>query len=194
MFRFFINILFSFFILIFFSPLITIICIISIISQGRPIFFIDERLGKNGKSFNLIKFRTMDKGLSINHKEDNKRITKWGSFLRKTSLDELPSIINILKREMNLVGPRPMPVKYFKRFNDYQKKRLNVKPGITGLAQIKGRNNISWRKRFRLDVLYINKRSNILDFVIMLKTILIVLNQKGVYTSKSEVMEEFFGQ
>ena len=136
----------------------------------------------------------MDKGLSINHKEDNKRITKWGSFLRKTSLDELPSIINILKREMNLVGPRPMPVKYFKRFNDYQKKRLNVKPGITGLAQIKGRNNISWRKRFRLDVLYINKRSNILDFVIMLKTILIVLNQKGVYTSKSEVMEEFFGQ
>ena len=107
----------------------------------------------------MIKFRSMLVGPSISAEDDVKRITKFGRLLRKTSLDEVPVLLNVIKGDMSLVGPRPMPLKYLKRFNEHQIKRLNIKPGITGLAQISGRNNLSWEKKFSLDIKYLSKQS-----------------------------------
>tara|TARA_Y100001935_G_C17040648_1_gene377086 strand:- start:19 stop:543 length:525 start_codon:yes stop_codon:yes gene_type:complete len=165
----------------------------SVIFQGFPIFFIHKRLGLNGKPFKMIKFRSMLVGPSISAEDDVKRITKYGRLLRKTSLDEIPVIFNVIKGEMSLVGPRPMPLKYLKRFNDYQIKRLSIKPGITGLAQISGRNNLSWEQRFDLDIKYLLKKSLIFDIYILLKTFMIVFKGDGVNALESEIMPEFMG-
>ena len=150
---------FGLIILLFITPAIITICLASIMIHGFPIFFIHERLGLNGKPFKMIKFRSMLVGPSISAEDDVKRITKLGRLLRKTSLDEVPVLLNVIKGDMSLVGPRPMPLKYLKRFNDNQIKRLNIKPGITGLAQISGRNNLSWEKKFSLDIKYLSKKS-----------------------------------
>ena len=179
--------------LIIFSIFILLIYIASMIIHGFPVFYKHERLGEKGKPFIMIKFRSMLVGESKGANDDEKRITKWGRMLRKTSIDELPVLINVLKGDMSFVGPRPMPLKYLKRFNNYQLKRLNIKPGITGLAQINGRNKLSWDEKFKLDVEYVNKNSLPIDILIILKTIFIVFKGEGVKSVNSEIMPEFFG-
>ena len=185
--------LLSFFGLIVLFPILLIISLISIINQGFPVLFFHERLGKDGNSFTMIKFRTMTNEPSISAEHDSTRLTKWGRFLRQTSIDELPVLINVLKGEMSLVGPRPLPIKYFSRFNSFQLKRLNVKPGITGLAQINGRNLLSWDEKFRYDINYVNDYSFLLDIKIIIKTIIVLLFKKNVRAKDQEIMPEFMG-
>ena len=189
----FFDFILSFSLLIILLPIMSIISLIIFFKSGSPIFFIQNRIGKNGKSFKMIKLRTMTIGPSLSAENDETRITNLGRFLRKTSMDELPVLFNVLKGEMSLVGPRPMPVKYLTRFNDFQIIRLKTRPGITGLAQINGRNNLSWEERFNLDVEYVKTRSFILDINILFKTVFVVIKQSGVNAKNSEIMPEFFG-
>jgi lipopolysaccharide/colanic/teichoic acid biosynthesis glycosyltransferase len=179
-----------FIILISFLPLVLVIITISILvllTMGRPILFRQKRVGYKNKAFKIYKFRSM----RVTNKK--KYITKLGSFLRKTSLDEIPSIINVLKREMSIVGPRPLPVAYLKLYSKKQIQRHNVLPGITGLAQINGRNILPWKKRFRLDVQYIKEYSVMFDFKIITKTFFYVLFQKNIYYKKDQMMKKFRG-
>lgn len=193
MFKIIFDILASFIGLIILFPVLFLICITSFFLQGLPILFFDDRLGKNGKPFTMIKFRTMSTGPSLNAEDDIKRLTKWGRILRKTSIDELPVLINVIKGEMSLVGPRPLPVKYFQRFNSFQKQRMNIKPGITGLAQINGRNQISWEDRFKYDIDYIQNRTFFLDLIIIFKTIFLAAFRKNIDGENQEIMSEFMG-
>lgn len=180
--------------LIILSPIILIAAVISVISQGFPIFFHHERLGRDGLPFTMVKFRTMDNGHSLSAKHDITRLTPWGRVLRRTSIDELPVLFfNVIKGDMSLVGPRPMPTKYLPRFNASQIKRLNVKPGITGLAQVTGRNSLSWEERFELDVKYVKQNSLIGDLMIILKTLFTVIKGKDVEARDQEIMPEFMG-
>ena len=173
LFKRFFDFILSFIFLIIFSPFLLIFSFFSFIIQGRPVFFIHERLGIKGRAFKMIKLRTMSNGPSFSAKDDEKRLTKFGRFLRKTSIDEFPVLINVLKGEMSLVGPRPMPLKYFTRFNSYQIRRLDILPGVTGLAQINGRNTLSWEKRFDFDIKYSEKKSFFLDIKITITSNLI---------------------
>ena len=179
--------------LIILLPILLFTALLSSFFHGFPILFMHKRLGKNGKPFTMIKFRTMENGTSISAENDIKRITKWGKFLRRWSLDELTVLFNVVKGDMSLVGPRPMPIKYLNRYNSFQKKRMNVKPGITGLAQIYGRNHLSWEERFNYDVKYTLKNSFFMDFVIIIKTILLVIKGKNVEAKNQEIMPEFMG-
>ena len=179
--------------LIILSPIILVTAVISVISQGFPIFFHHERLGRDGFPFTMVKFRTMDSGHSLSAKHDITRLTPWGRVLRRTSIDELPVLFNVIKGDMSLVGPRPMPTKYLPRFNKSQIKRLNVKPGITGLAQVTGRNSLSWEERFKLDVKYVKSNSFIGDLIIILKTLIVVFKGKNVDANNQEIMPEFMG-
>ena len=179
-----------FIILISLLPLVLIIITTSILvllTMGRPILFTQKRIGYKNKVFKIYKFRSMR---VVNKK---KYITKLGSFLRKTSLDEIPSIINVLKREMSIVGPRPLPVAYLKLYSKKQIQRHNVLPGITGLAQINGRNILPWKKRFKLDVQYIKEYSLMFDFEIIIKTFFYVLFQKNIYYKRDQMMKKFRG-
>ncbi len=193
-FKFCFDVLISIIVLILLTPFIILISIIGVIIQGFPIFFIHERLGKNGIPFKMIKLRTMKNGPSLSSKNDEKRLTPWGKLLRNTSIDEIPVFLNVLKRDMSVVGPRPMPTKYLLRFNKKQIVRLNVKPGITGLAQISGRNKISWEKRFELDAEYVRSNTFLKDLKILILTFYVVLRRKGIESEKSEIMPEFFGE
>jgi lipopolysaccharide/colanic/teichoic acid biosynthesis glycosyltransferase len=153
------------------------------------------RVGKNGLPFKSIKFRTMiqratETGLGINIQQDDERITRVGKFLRTWSLDELPQIINVLKGDMSIVGPRPTLQYQVALYNDFQRKRLLVKPGITGWAQVNGRNAISWEQRIQLDVWYVENWSLWLDFKIMLKTIKVVIKKEGLY-GKDGINDDF---
>ena len=179
--------------LIILSPIILIAAVISVISQGFPIFFHHERLGRDGFPFTMVKFRTMDNGHSLSAKHDITRLTHWGRVLRRTSIDELPVLFNVIKGDMSLVGPRPMPTKYLPRFNKSQINRLNVKPGITGLAQVTGRNSLSWEERFALDVNYVKNNSFMGDLIIILKTLIVVFTGKNVDANNQEIMPEFMG-
>lgn len=170
-----------------------IVSIISILYQGSPILFHHERLGKDGRPFTMIKFRTMENGQSLSAEHDIIRLTPWGRILRRTSIDELPVLLNVIKGDMSLVGPRPMPTKYLSRFNESQILRLNVKPGITGLAQITGRNSLSWEERFELDIQYVQHNSFFGDIIIILKTLFVVLKKKNVDADDQEIMPEFMG-
>jgi len=183
----------SFFLLIAFSPLLIMTSVLSLLIQGLPILFFHERLGKNGIPFTMVKFRTMKNGPSISAEHDITRLTYWGRILRKTSIDELPVLFNVLKGNMSLVGPRPLPIKYFSRFNSFQKQRMNIKPGVTGLAQIHGRNNLSWEERFNYDIEYIQKASFIFDLYIIFMTIFLVIFFKNVDGKNQEIMTEFMG-
>lgn len=161
------------------------VIVIKLTSRG-PIFFLQERLGKDASIFKLYKFRTMivgavniGKGLSVTEKDP--RITSVGAFLRKTSLDEIPQLINVLKGDISLVGPRPTVPQHLEYYGEFEKRRLEAKPGITGLAMIKGRASIPWSKRIEYDVEYVDNFSLWLDLKILLQTILIVIRRKNVY-------------
>lgn len=168
--------------LILLSPLFLVLTISgTIYMRGNP-FFIQERPGKDGKIFRLIKFRTMDNRRDQNGKllADAERLNAYGKYLRKTSLDEIPELINIVKGEMALVGPRPLLVEYLPFYNEKEKHRHDVRPGLTGLSQVNGRNLLEWKERFKLDVVYTKKVTFVSDLKIILKTISKVLNRSDI--------------
>ena len=185
----------AFFALIFLFPFLLFITLIVFINLGFPIFFIQKRPGLNGKPFQLIKFRTM--AIKFNNKgtleKDIYRQTKVGNFLRKTSLDELPELINILKGEMSFIGPRPLLIEYLKLYNQKHQKRHDVKPGITGLAQIKGRNSIDWKRKLDYDVYYVENISLWLDLKIFFQTFKVLFKQEGINHKNSFSMPPFKG-
>ena len=148
-------------------PLLALAAAATFVCMGRPVFFRQERSGKDGKPFRILKFRTMRDGDG----DDAARLTPFGRFMRASSLDEIPELINVLRGEMSLVGPRPLPVRYLPRYTPFQRRRHEVTPGITGWAQVNGRNLISWEDKFRLDVEYVERRSLKFDFLILLKTV-----------------------
>ena len=177
------------------SPVFLILIVLGAIKmKGNP-FFTQLRPGKDEKIFRLIKFRTMtcEKDENGNLLPDEKRLTKYGKILRSTSLDELPELINILIGNMSIVGPRPLWVQYLPLYNEEQKRRHNVKPGLTGYAQVRGRNAISWEDRFALDVEYIKKVSLWFDVYILFKTVIAVFKRVGITATTSITMEEFKG-
>ena len=157
--------------------------LLAIANKGKPFFF-QIRPGKHEKLFNIIKFKTMTDAKDVhgNLLPDNQRLTRIGSFVRKTSLDEIPQLFNVLKGEMSLIGPRPLLSEYLPLYNDIQKKRHQVRPGITGWAQVNGRNSIGWEEKFILDVWYVNHISFILDFKILLLTIKKVIRSEDINT------------
>ena len=185
--------LIAFILLIAVSPVFLIIALgIKLTSKG-PIFFIQDRVGKDGKDFKIYKFRTMVQnaehiGSGIYTEENDPRITKIGRFLRKTSLDELPQLINILKGDMSIIGPRPTLRYQVDKYNEYQMGRLKMRPGVTGLAQVNGRNSLPWSKRIEYDIEYVNNYSLWLDLKIMIKTVKVVLTAEGVYGERDEMM------
>lgn len=162
--------------------------------KGNP-FFTQLRPGKNEKIFKLIKFRTMtcEKDADGNLLPDEQRLTKYGRILRSTSLDELPELINILKGDMSIVGPRPLLVKYLPLYNEAQRHRHDVRPGLTGYAQVHGRNAISWEDRFRMDVEYVQNITLFGDVKILFGTVMAVLKREGIASETSATMEEFMG-
>ena len=181
--------------IIFLSPLIIIIAILIKIKLGSPIFFIQERPGLKENIFPLIKFRTMNnkKDKVGNLLEDNKRLTVFGKWLRETSIDEVPTLINIIRGEMSFVGPRPLLVEYLKYYSNLERKRHLVKPGLTGLAQINGRNNISWKRKFEYDVSYVDNLSIILDLKIFFITIFKVIKREGINAKYNKPVKPFKG-
>ena len=168
-------------------PLVAVVAFVSRIVQGAPVMFVDVRAGKGGRSFRLFKFRTMRAGGA----PDAERLTAFGRFLRATSLDELPQLWNVLKGDMSLVGPRPLPVRYLPRYTLEQNRRHEVRPGITGWAQVKGRNALDWEEKFRYDVDYVDGRSFWLDAKILLMTVGRVLCRRGISHSGEATMSEF---
>ena len=185
----------SFFGLLLLSPVLIIIAIILYFQNDGQPFFFQERPGRNAKPFNIVKFKSMTDTRDANGKllPDNLRITKAGSFIRKTSLDELPQLFNVLIGDMSLVGPRPLLYKYIPLYSEEQMRRHKLRPGITGWAQVNGRNSISWTDRLRLDVFYIDNISLILDIKILWLTILKVVKKEGVNQSAERPMEPFNG-
>ena len=182
--------------LIFLLPLMLLIYLSVRINLGSPAFFLQERVGKDNKIFKMIKFRTMKNSTDKNGNllSDNERVTKFGSFLRSFSLDELPELINILKGDMSLVGPRALLVQYLGLYNDEQIRRHEVLPGLTGWAQINGRNSITWSEKFKLDVWYVDNWSLWLDIKIFFLTFWKVLKREGINQSESVTMEYFNGR
>ena len=179
---------------LFLSPFFILIALTVLCLLGRPIFFIQERIGLDNKPFKLIKFRTMTLDLLEGGQiTDSQRTTSFGRFLRSSSLDELPELFNIVLGQMSLVGPRPLLPKYLIHYDAIQIRRHEVRPGLTGWAQINGRNSISWEDRLELDVWYVDNRSLILDVKIMLLTLVRVFQMHGVDTKDGFTMTEFQG-
>ena len=176
-------------------PLLLFICIINLILNKGKILFLQDRTGYNGTVFKIIKFKTMNDKTNSEREllSDGERLTVFGRFLRFSSLDELPTLWNVLVGQMSLVGPRPLLVKYLDRYNDNQLRRLEVKPGLTGWAQINGRNSISWEEKFQYDVWYVDNQSLKLDLIIIFKTIGQVIRGKGISHKNHPTMEEFMG-
>lgn len=181
--------------IIIFSPLLIILAILVRVKLGGPVIFKQERPGLNGKVFKLYKFRTMtdSKDENGNLLDDEYRLTSFGKKLRSTSLDELPELYNILKGDMSIVGPRPLLVKYLPLYNDEQKRRHDVRPGLTGLAQVSGRNAITWTEKFNKDIEYVDNVSLGLDISIFFKTIYCVLKKEGINSDSAATMEDFTG-
>tara|TARA_B110000091_G_C13809748_1_gene474395 strand:- start:1667 stop:2269 length:603 start_codon:yes stop_codon:yes gene_type:complete len=176
-------------------PLFVLVTIGLFFANQRKPFFFQIRPGKNGKLFKIIKFKTMNdkKDAFDNLLPDSKRLTKTGNFIRKTSLDEIPQLLNVLKGEMSLVGPRPLLVAYLSLYSTEQAKRHNVRPGITGWAQVNGRNAIPWDEKFKLDVWYVKNQSFLLDLKILLLTLKKVFVREGISSSDSVTMSKFKG-
>ena len=181
-------------------PILLALTVIGAIAMKENPFFVQPRPGKKGKDgqekiFRLIKFRTMSnaKDKEGNLLPDEKRLNKYGKFLRSTSLDELPELINILKGDMSIVGPRPLLVRYIPRYTEEQRRRHDVRPGLTGYAQVNGRNAISWEERFAYDVKYVDNITFIGDVKIILGTVKAVFKRSGITSETSATMEEFMG-
>ena len=177
------------------SPILLIVWLLVRIKLGSPAIFKQERPGKNGKVFKLYKFRTMTDERDENGEllPDDVRLTKFGKVLRSTSLDELPELWNIIKGDMSIVGPRPLLVRYLPLYNERQARRHEVRPGFTGLAQVNGRNSISWEEKFEWDVQYVDNITFLGDVKIILNTVKVVLKRDGISSETSVTMEEFRG-
>lgn len=177
------------------SPLFLLLIVLGAIFMGGNPFFTQTRPGKNEKVFKLIKFRTMDNRKGVDGKllPDEVRLNKYGRFLRAASLDELPELFNILKGDMAIIGPRPLLVQYLNRYNDEQRHRHDVRPGLTGYAQAHGRNAVSWEDKFAMDVWYARHISFTLDCQIIVDTVKTVFKRDGISSETSATMEEFMG-
>ena len=177
------------------SPVLIILAVVGAIAMNGNPFFVQKRPGKNEKIFNLIKFRTMSNRRDEfgNLLPDEQRLNKYGRFLRSTSLDELPELLNILVGHMSIVGPRPLLVKYLPLYNDFQKRRHEVRPGLTGYAQINGRNSITWEQKFEDDVKYVDNITFIGDMKIILGTVSKVVKREGISQENNATMQEFTG-
>ena len=187
--------IFALIIIFLISPFLLIISLAILLTMGKPIIFSQTRSGFKGKSFILYKFRTMlikkdSKGKLVS---DTERRCKFGDFLRRYSIDELPELINIIKGEMSFVGPRPLLIEYMPLYKDYQLFRFNVKPGLTGWAQINGRNLLSWEQKFKLDIWYVENISLFLDFFILIKTIKQIIFPSGIDSTSNNTMPFFDG-
>lgn len=185
----------SFLAIVILSPFIILFSLIgAVLMRGNP-FFIQKRPGKNEKIFKLIKFRTMTnrKDGNGNLLPDEQRLTGYGKFLRSTSIDEIPELFNILKGDMSIIGPRPLLVKYLPLYNDYQKHRHDVRPGLTGYAQVHGRNTLSWKQKFEMDIKYVEHITFIGDLKILAETVKKVIKREGISSETSVTMEEFTG-
>ena len=176
--------------LMLFSPVLLVVYILIWHDMGRPVLFLQDRPGLQGKSFKMIKFRSMRYGMDA----DADRITQLGTKLRSTSLDELPSLWNVLKGDMSLVGPRPLLMEYLPLYSDEQARRHEVRPGVTGWAQVNGRNAISWDEKFSLDVLYVDNRTIWLDLKIIWMTVKKVLIREGISAEGEVTMSKFTGK
>lgn len=181
--------------LIVLSPILLILTILVRMKLGRPIIFKQERAGKDGKPFYMYKFRSMSDEKDENGEllPDDQRLGKFGKFIRSTSLDELPSLWNVVNTSCSLCGPRALYMKYIPRYSEYQARRLEVRPGITGLAQVSGRNAISWEDKFNYDVQYVDNITFLGDWKIMFRTVGKVLKREGISSATSVTMEEFMG-
>ena len=189
------DIILSFLALVILSPLLILTAFLIRIKLGAPVFFKQLRPAKNKKIFGLLKFRTMTdaKDENGNLLPDEIRLTRFGQFLRSTSIDELPELLNILNGDMSIVGPRPLLVQYLERYNEEQKHRHDVKPGLTGLAQVNGRNGISWEEKFHYDLEYVKNITFYGDCKIIFQTVMKVFGREGISSSTSVTMEEFKG-
>ena len=175
-------------------PLLVFIGILALVVQGRPIFFVQIRPGLHGRPFKLVKFRTMAPHVKeASGRSSINTTTRFGRVLRSLSLDELPQLVNIVRGDMSFVGPRPLLVEYLHLYSKQQERRHLVRPGLTGLAQVEGRNQISWERRLHLDVDYVTQQSFLLDLRIMFKSIVVVLGQRGVSAEGAETMPKFTG-
>lgn len=176
-------------------PVLLLVALAIRTSMGRPILFSQERAGRRGQPFRLFKFRTMTHAPDLENdpSQDGARLTPLGRWLRSTSLDELPSLFNVLKGELSFVGPRPLPVRYLPRYSEREARRHEVTPGLTGLAQVCGRNALSWGRKFELDVWYVENRSILLDLAILARTALVVLRRDGISSEEHVTMPEFMG-
>lgn len=170
-------------------PVLAITALAVLVALGRPVFFRQERTGRNGRPFRLLKFRSMREGAGT----DAERLTKFGRFLRASSLDELPELWNVVRGEMSLVGPRPMPVRYLPRYTPEQNRRHEVRPGITGWAQVHGRNALDWERKFRYDVEYVDSRTFLLDLKILAMTVGQVIFPDHISHDGEATMSEFYG-
>ena len=185
----------SFLALVILSPLLILTAFLIRIKLGTPVFFKQLRPGKNEKIFGILKFRTMTdaKDENGNLLPDEIRLTRFGQFLRSTSIDELPELLNILNGDMSIVGPRPLLVQYLERYNEEQKHRHDVKPGLTGLAQVNGRNGITWEEKFHYDLEYVKNITFYGDCKIIFQTVMKVFGREGISSATSVTMEEFKG-
>ena len=181
--------------LVIFLPIILIIVLLLLLTGHRRPFFVQKRVGKNNKIFYLLKFRSMTeaKDASGNLLPDEKRLTKFGAALRRSSLDELPQLVNVLKADMSIIGPRPLLVEYLSLYNDQQKQRHLVKPGITGWAQVNGRNAISWEQKFEYDIWYVRNQSFALDLKIFFLTLENIIKAKDISQKGQATMQAFTG-
>lgn len=189
------DLIFSFILLVVTSPIIIIFSIILFFANKGKVFFIQPRPGRGENVFFIIKFMTMNEKKNAKGEllPDNERITKIGIFIRKNSIDELPQLINVLKGDLSLIGPRPLLVEYLPFYNDFQRRRHEVRPGITGWAQINGRNALTWEDKFKFDVYYVENVSLFLDLKILILTLLNLVKKSNIYTAEGNTMEKFNG-
>lgn len=191
----FLDICISAMILLVFSPLLLITSVLIRMNMGKPVFFHQIRPGKNERTFSVCKFRTMRDAYDKNGNPlpDAERLTKLGKFIRTTSIDELPQMFNVLKGDMSLIGPRPLLVEYLPLYNARQRRRHEVRPGISGLAQVNGRNAISWEEKFEYDVQYVENFGFMMDLKIFFQTILNILKRKNISAAGEATMHKFTG-